>query len=275
MIHGRRATLKGNRWDRPKGLSHAVRKPGWRNGIRGSLKNCWPQGLESSNLSLGTLYFGIIRSVIEKLSPRETLLSKRFDLIMIMGSPLELSNGIHYYPLFNPEDPNLKHNVDGDLKAQAVRQIYLNNMARRVLVTGGIQDGTSRAEALVRHTNARYEVPLDFMIPLTSLPHSMGNLQKTIEYLKTLPEQFSGDLGISTISAHIRRSAEMAEELELAKLISGRVQFLSVEVMLQAAGILTVDQAKRYYSTENMRQRIIEEDQGVRDLRAHNYAPRS
>jgi len=40
-------------------------KPGWRNGIRGSLKNCWPQGLESSNLSLGT-NFVIISCMVER-----------------------------------------------------------------------------------------------------------------------------------------------------------------------------------------------------------------
>lgn len=213
--------------------------------------------------------------MLERLGSTENLLSRKFDLIMVMGSPLELANGDHYYPPYNPGNPNSSANLDGDMKAQAIEQIYLNSMTQHVIVTGGMQNGISRAEALVRHTNLQYVVPLEFMTPLTSRPHSIGNLESMINYLEKNPHQLAESLGVLTIEGHILRVEDIINLLDFRQFLPRKLELLSAEQILLEAGKLTLDQIRHYYATDGMQQRALDEEEGRRALRAGNYTPRS
>lgn len=249
----------------------------WRNGIRGSLKNYWSQGLESSSLSRATNLFGIIPCMPETLSTRENILDQRYDVIAVMGSSLERDlNGNLGFTAFSDfiNGTASPINVDGDLKAQAIAQIFKSRMTPFVLVTGGIQEGVSRAEKLAEHAYANFGVPVDFMKVITSLPHSMGNIDAILSFIDENPDIIvNGKLGILTMSGHIRRTAEIAMEKTTKRGII--IKFLSTEVTLQAAKELSIDHTKQYYRTEEIRDRIISEDDGVNDLRNGIYFPRS
>lgn len=213
----------------------------------------------------------------ETISPREALLTQKFDVIAVMGSTMQtLPNGNLGYPLFHDyiygnESPTY---IDGDLKAQAILEIYRHSMAPFVIITGGIQDSISRAEVLAEHTSTRYDVPSNFLRPITTDPHTLGNIFSILDFLNKNQDVIkTGELGFLSMSGHLRRLARMSSQA--VKREDLKIRYLSSEVILQSAGKLSVMDTKQYYQSPEIQARIASENQGIYDLNNGIYTPRS
>ncbi len=195
-----------------------------------------------------------------------------------MGAKMEEKEGKLYFPHF--EDHVLGVNVDGDLRARAIQQLYKQQRTSLVLVTGGYETGihwtVSRAQALIAHTAQEYDVPKDFMYALTSQPHTIGNIQTAATFLSHAPGVIpNGSVAFLTNAFHLRRTAHFVQKNKFFQKNDLDVSFLSAEGMLHAAGILSRDNIAAYYRSVTMAQRIQKEDQGIEDSKNNVYTQRT
>lgn len=214
---------------------------------------------------------------MKELTPvGEQIISQRFDVVVVLGSPLmQNEQDDEYYPDFEEYNPSEEPFVDGDLKARAIQVIYEAGMSGLILVTGGKEKtGTSRATKLAEHSISRYGIPKRALIPLTTAPHTLGNMETTGNFFSDNPDIIpSGRIGILTNSFHIARS-EIFRKANRT-LSSFKTRFLSAEALLLHTGNADIEEIRKYYKSSNTQSRIASERQGRIDLLNGTYTPRS
>jgi len=201
------------------------------------------------------------------------------DVLIVMGSPLQKRpSGEYYVPLFADflKGTETPENVDGDLKARATSTLIKDGLVGKTIVTGGIQDQcASRAITLARHIEEGFDIEKDKLIPLTTKPHSMGNLEQTGQFLATHPELLpTNTVGILTTKVHLERAATFALKGGFLPSNLG-IMLYCAEGRLMERGELSTADFYQYYLSSEIQGRKANEQRGIADFHKGTYRPRS
>lgn len=214
----------------------------------------------------------------EKLRGQEIDKNYDYDALVVLGAVMEWNRKAKKW-----EFPTVIERYPGKLvegKARAIAASELQNIAPRILVTGGSDinpetgDLASRAYELAKLIEEKYDVPHDKLVIIgkSESGNTRGNVENIVDFFKSNPELTERKkIAILAPNFQLDRAKFMFNDNPYFNDNNIEINFISVEDVLGKRHPLYKNWAEKVYKSDAAKVNREMERKGLSDLKNKNY----
>lgn len=165
----------------------------------------------------------------------------------------------------------------GYLRPIAAKQAYIERLAPKFLVTGGMEvdkhtgEQISRARFMADIMINKHRIPANQIIVIGKTGKTLGNVQDTVEFLKGNRQLEVCCLAILSNKFHLPRAMLFFKSNTFFKDNNIKLTSLPAESLLLRLAPAYKDEIEKLYNSPEMERRIRMEEQGINDFQSGNY----